>query len=923
MRPIELTISAFCSYTEKQTLRLDKLGEKGVYVITGDTGAGKTTIFDAITFALYSETSGNVRDKSMLRSKLADPKEPTVVRLVFEHRGRVYTVERGFKVQKKRDGSYEAKQTPYAELTFDDDAPPIADDKNVTKKIVEILGINREQFSKISMIAQGDFQKVLIAKTAKEREERKDILRRLFGTERFERFGDRLRGEEAALKKDLGAVYASIKQSVSELRCPEDSELYPQAERIKEGAPAAEALELLEKLIALDEKQESELSEQTEALAKQSEQLTAQIEKAAARESVQKSLAAAQEALLAQRERHDGLKAAHEAQQARLPEAEALSGRITIAQEALKKYEELEAESAKARAAEEKINSDEAQLIKQREAAAKLAQAVAQMKEEAEAVNGAQLDYVRLCAEGEKLAEESKKIALIKSEHARYQKLTELLKNAQKEYAAAKSKEIELRRSAEQLELSFFCEQAGIIAEQLVDGRACPVCGSTVHPQKAHKSDSAPTQAEVEQAKKSAQEAQDKAHQKELAHTKASADLAGAENTLKEKLAEVFGECPTEQAAQKADERLSELAQQKKQLDEKTEQANAKAARSRELSGLIPEKENSLAEKKQDIAELEKKLEGEKGGLKSLLLQIEAQKAKLEHPDKAAAEKALGGMTRALSELRSAIDAAAKAFSDCEKNISKLSGSADSLKQQLLSMEETADLRELSEKKSAAESKLSTLRSEGTAVNTRIEINRQKRLAIAKRGAEYDKVSEKLAWVSELAETVMPRENNKAQKSDLETYILMNYFDRVIGKANVHFLHMTAAKFELVQRVADEANGKLQLDVRNTHEDVVYGVESLSGGEQFVASLSLALGLSEVVQETAGGIRLDTMFVDEGFGTLDGAVLRRAMEALSSLADGNRLVGLISHVPELSNMLDKKIVVTKTDKGGSTAEIIV
>ncbi len=253
MRPLKLTISAFCSYIDEQVIDFEKLGRHGVYLITGDTGAGKTTIFDAITFALYGNASGETRTGNMLRSKMADEKKETFVELLFEHNGRKYTVKRRYKIVKRRNGVYESETTPEATLTFDDNSTPITKSTDVTNAINGILGINREQFVRISMIAQGEFSKILIAKTADECKERKQILRRLFGTEIYERFKNELDSETKRLKDEKKDTRIVLQQEIKNIRCDDGSSLSAKATDIENRAELDEPVvkEIIEELTAL------------------------------------------------------------------------------------------------------------------------------------------------------------------------------------------------------------------------------------------------------------------------------------------------------------------------------------------------------------------------------------------------------------------------------------------------------------------------------------------------------------------------------------------------------------------------------------------------------------------------------------------------------------------------------------------------
>ncbi|NLA88209.1 MAG: SMC family ATPase [Clostridiales bacterium] len=229
MRPITLTMSAFGPYAEKTVLELYKLGTQGIYLITGDTGAGKTTIFDAITFALYGEASGENREASMLRSKYATPETPTFVELVFEYAGKRYTIKRNPEYERPvKRGEGTTTQKADAELTMPD-GQVITKAKDVTNTVKEIIGIDRSQFTQIAMIAQGDFLKLLLAPT----EERKKIFRQIFRTELYQVLQDKLKEESAALSRQREALCSRIRQYIDDIVCKDDDVLSIELEKAK------------------------------------------------------------------------------------------------------------------------------------------------------------------------------------------------------------------------------------------------------------------------------------------------------------------------------------------------------------------------------------------------------------------------------------------------------------------------------------------------------------------------------------------------------------------------------------------------------------------------------------------------------------------------------------------------------------------
>jgi len=298
-------------------------------------------------------------------------------------------------------------------------------------------------------------------------------------------------------------------------------------------------------------------------------------------------------------------------------------------------------------------------------------------------------------------------------------------------------------------------------------------------------------------------------------------------------------------------------------------------------------------------------------------------KQKLGFSSKIDAENQISTLNNKIIEIEKSHSEALNALNENKEKISSLKSAGIEIQKRLSGG--NIDLDEENEKRIELEEKLEKLDIKSKAVHSRISSNSRSYENIVKRLDEIKKVEEKWIWMKSLSNTANGNISGK-EKIMLETYIQMTYFDRIINRANLRFMVMSGGQYELKRRVEAQNNRSqsgLELDVIDHYNGTERSVKTLSGGESFKASLSLALGLSDEIQSSAGGIRLDTMFVDEGFGSLDDESLSQAIKALSSLADGNRLVGIISHVSELKDRIDKQIVVKKEKTGGSNITLLV
>ena len=927
MRPIKLTVSAFGPYAGKTVLNLDELGANGLYLITGDTGAGKTTIFDAITYALYGEASGDTREVSMFRSKYADAETPTEVELVFSYDGKIYTVKRNPEYERpKTRGEGLTKQNAEATLEYPD-GRIVTKERDVTRAIEGIMGINRNQFMQISMIAQGDFLKLLHAST----DDRIRIFRQIFKTNLYDLLQKKLKQEASELGNQCESERNSIKQYIGGISCDEENVLSIDVRKAQTGLlPTDEVAELIDKLIKNDSKEYKELQDAIKKYDSELEVVNANLGKIEEHEKVKASLKKAEEDLEQERERQKTLQTAFDEEASRIPEREKLAGEKAKIEAEYPRYDVF------AELGEEIVKSDE--LITTQEQS--LTDDKAQYDEDAEIFEALKKEYEGLASAGEgkeklansldKATTRQDKLQSASEAFTARDNLRDELKGLQEEYTKAVTASEEASRSYEGKNRAFLDEQAGIIAGTLEDGMPCPVCGSTEHPCIAKKSESAPTEEQLKEAKAIAEEARKKAEEASSRCNTAKGKL----DTKTEELEKLVGELwpdlkdgPAEGSTEAEDLLAKEqksLAEQISKLEKAIFSEEKRIARRDELAKTIPESERELNTRKTDISNRDTELQSKKSALAEKKKQYEAEKQSLRFANKKKAEEEAQLLEKQVDEMKRSHD---KAQSDLQKSKESISGfesTIKSLKSQL-SSGCALDKDEELEKKTDIENKRSEDDAKSKAIHTRIDTNTQ---ALANIRAKSDSLSElekRYTWMKSLSNTANGNISGK-EKIMLETYIQMTYFDRIIDRANTRLMTMSGGQYELKRRREAENNRSqsgLDLDVIDHYNGTERSVKTLSGGESFKASLSLALGLSDEIQASAGGVKLDTMFVDEGFGSLDEESLDQAMRALSGLADGNRLVGIISHVGELKNRIDKQIIVTKDKSGGSRATIVV
>lgn len=933
MRPVKLLLSAFGSYATKTMIDFEQ-ARQGIFLITGDTGSGKTTIFDAITYALYGETSGGMRSGSMMRSQYAAEDEKTYVEFSFEYRGDVYQIRRNpeYRITKhlKNGKIKEQKVAAAVELTLPDGMVFPGKKKETDEKIAELIGLDVKQFTQIAMIAQGDFLKLLYTKT----EERKLIFSRIFQTTLYYRVQEELKKRFFALDEKLSYNRQAILQETARIRCM-DPEQKEQLRGLGEHTllPVEEYCALTGEICRRGKKEEKEEQKKLETVQGAVRELTGALAKALEQKKLKEQLMEAQTQLAEQEQRGTLLAEAKQktAEDRKKQEPELLEQQVA-AKQALERFDALEEKvKAEQKAKEALAAAKEAfAALEEKEKKLKetyeLSQQKLQQLQNTESRLAEAREKERICAQScQEIRELREGSRQWEREQKREQKCREKLLFAEQE---AKRLIYRYETDYEQ----FLFAQAGILAEHLNDGEPCPVCGATEHPKPAKLSAGAPSEACIRKEKEESEQAKKEREQCHLAFVAQGEKTQAAKNRCEEQwkrcveALKAQEQDVTDAAGQMPDTgQIEALLKQTGKLEAEAHE-KAEAVRKEDLARIQLQKQ--AEEQKEQLAALAAEVETERKAETSLeLAWLEKQKERavwqetLVYADKKEAEDVKNSLEARLKALQEAETLAQQAYHEWEKTCSLLRGTIAAGEKALKEgkEEDPEALREALEEKSglqkAAEKRLAELHSENG-------VNEAVLTELKKYAAQRKDMEQEAAVLEILSKTANGRLGGMA-KLDLETYVQRQYFRQIIAQANRRLVVMSQGQFVLKLKDSESAgkskNEGLDLSVYSLVTDTVRDVKTLSGGEAFMAALSMALGLSDIVQRTAGAVHLDMMFIDEGFGSLDDGAREQAIRVLRDLAGENGVVGIISHVAELKDGIEKKLIVKKTERGSTVS----
>lgn len=920
MRPLKLTMSAFGPYASVVEIDFSRFGQQGLYLISGDTGAGKTTIFDALTFALYGEPSGTNRDSGMFRSKYAESGTPTFVRLEFEYSGKKYVIERNPSYERPKErGEGMTVQNANATLLMPDGAP-VAGLKNVDVRIYDILGIDRTQFSQIAMIAQGDFMKLLFSKT----DERQKIFRKIFKTDLFVKLQEALKKDANELAGRCRAERAGIDQYVDGIECGPESRFNAMTAEAKARRMSVEdVMELLKSLIEEDTKVNDDLALEKATCEKLAREADARLKKAQEYANACRKIDADNEELEKSIKQLDVDKAALEERKKLMQAADDAANEIGKLEGLLPRYEAIES-------LQKEIDRLGCEITARNTARNTAVQEIAQTDAKLKALNE---ELKTLEDSGERLMAANSLKDNLKRQFDGLESLISDIRNLKVQENTLRRYQTALRQRMDEKTQAvlkyetayslFLSEQAGLLAMGLTEGTPCPVCGSTEHPSKARAAVDVPDQQKVRELK---EEADKLSANVEKGSNMCSAQMTTVKNLLNQvrtRLPEIagieeYGEDTETMVVFKRDEVKTACDEAEKSIGTLT----AKVKRKGTIQTGLPELEKSLKDMNEGLAEIDRNLSALNAEKEAKSAQMEQTVKEMPFRTRNEAERQINAYRERRTGILEDIRKSEEAVNSCNQKIAALKSGIDALKEQLTDTIEI-DVEAEGRKKGENEARCTVLDEAIRNIHARKVSNETTLARIGQKSQSLLVLEKEYAMKAVLSKTANGDLEGK-EKIMLETYVLMEYFDRIIARANTRFMSLSGGQYELKRRESagnNRSQSGLELNVIDHYNGSERKVESLSGGEQFKASLSLALGLSDEIQSSAGGIRLDTMFVDEGFGSLDEESLRLAMNTLGSLTEGNRLIGIISHVQALKD-IDRQILVRKDKFGGSSVEIV-
>ena len=874
MKPVKLVLSAFGPFAGETTVDFSSLGDNGIFLIAGDTGAGKTTLFDAISFALYGEASGGRerRKSRSFRSDYALPRTETYVELTFRHRGETWLVRRSPEyVRPKLSGEGTTVQSPKAMMTCPDSGVLVEGISEVNARIYELLGLTQDQFTRTVMIAQGDFLKILNATS----DERKALFQKLFNTSLHASLQKRLQDMNADCVREQESLAQRMRIAAGRIDpepdFPEREQLALYRTDVKYAGLLAECLARLTEgeraahkaALSRREKAAGEMDALTAALA-QGKAINADFEALRRTEKDLTDLLNAESAMQAQMQH---LTLARRAQ--RLAPEEALlndnARQMRRQQEVLRQAEEA------GKTAQEALPAAEAALRQAEGHGPEADQLLATARQLEDCIT-----VLREAAERQKKMKQAQdRLQILLSQSAK----------ADEAYTAAKE--------------GYYRSQAGLLAADLREGEPCPVCGATTHPHPAALTAESVTREAMEQADRRHRDAAES-----LNRAHAAWAVLQAEDEAGRARLQVLGIGPEEteeSLARRISDMTARVAQYRSAMDRCRGALN-------KLQLQTERSQTAAAQAREQLAALRSQSE-------ELNARFHAGLADAGFSDEAAYQEA-----RLPDEEIERLDRSLREYGERKKSAAD---QAAMLRERLQGQQPVAlpvleqQRQAWSEQKTAASREESTLASRLT-----LHEDALKELRSALR--QQKRHEQHWAVVRELYTCCagINQGGSRRAKLTFEAYVQQYYFKQVVAAANKRLTVLTDGMFTL--RCKEEARdlvrqSGLDLDVLDRSTGQWRDVTTLSGGESFLASLALALGLSDVVQAQSGAVRMEAMFIDEGFGTLDDNALRNAIQVLSGLADGKRLIGIISHVHELEERIDRQIIVRKTPKGSTLA----
>jgi exonuclease SbcC len=1011
MRPHFLEIQAFGPYIERQRIDFSKFVGGNLFLLHGPTGAGKTTIFDAMSCALFGYTTGG-REQQHMRSQFAPDNLPTVIKFCFRQRGNYYTAYYE-KRKRKRSDDFDEDRRFYRS---DENGNPLPNATVLTtasgirNEIGRLLHLNKKQFLQVVILPQGEFQKFLRANGG----DKEEILGAIFRTKRFDNLQEILKNQTRAIQSSLENLQSNFHAILSSINLPEGATIASYFDELKQRKKALE--EQLSKLQQENDAAQAAL-QQAKNLAADFEEFRKRQEEYNRHESTradydrQKATRAIAEKALSLAPQFKiltdlktNLKKAEEAKkviETTLAQTQKKLDKLIAVKQV---HENLKSQAEKARDEAQRLTEKlpdfekVSQLIEQvanlrkkiaqhQQEEQKIKEKLAQISQEQQALQAAVAAYQPLATDVPLL---ERQLADLKKQatewaHLRKEKeqLTQLEQRANADFSAYEAKRKDAliaRHKYDEAEQAWRSNQAALLAQTLTDGAPCPVCGSLEHPAPAQFTEKIVSNEQLkklaqhkEQAEKEAEDFQEKYNTAQIACEKQKSICQTLEQNLKN---DAWDETQLREQVQltekqlqqaqnarssleKAQKTLQDLVHTEKQIQEtaqkiaddlfglQTELSGEESSKNLLISQLPAEFPDAAAARKQ-IAALQKKyaaweqeqkriqnesetLQAEKSRCEGELNQLQAQTAEMtKRRRQLLAQVEQESVTKGFADAKDAyekiqqfseaqLDALQKAIERWEEKANQLKGAFEQAQQKIVGQQEPDLTTLIQQAQTAAESLSKAQKESGTIAQqiTHLEQVMQQLEDLRQKISEHEEKLRPLQQLSELAE------GKNGDKMKLHQFVLKFYFEQVLEAANLRLHQLSNGRYELHNDITAQKGKEidgLKMVIYDHHSGTTRPVENLSGGETFFTSLALALGLTDVITSQSGGIALESMFIDEGFGTLDNETLDLAIRTLSEIEGSQRLVGIISHVSELKERIPAKIEVKKERKGSKIVQ---
>ena len=921
MRPLKLKLSAFGPFAAETTVDFASLGNQGLYLIAGETGSGKTSLFDGIMYALFGRPSGAFRPDSSLRSDYAKPQIPTFVELEFLLRDENYLIRRTPKYIRPNLRGEGMTVQPAGAVMRLPDGTELQHSSAINRKVVELLGIDANQFLQIAMLAQGEFQKLLFNDTR----ERSQILRHLFHTDRYDQFQEALKAEERACAEELKLNAHKIRTALDSVQSKdeENKKIFADFAADQTPPPAVDVLPLFDRLDHADSVAIESLHEKKKLLDSQKQIKVGELAIAEKTHLARTDLAAAKNFIAQNRSKLDDLlerRNRWSAGGAGLGELRSLEIEIHLLENSLPNYDRLDEKKRDV----DRLNGEiVAETNKENSALARLkplVEALEKNQSKRDALGNVELKKQQAIDERTRLERRSGHLKALREKMEDRDEQTLKWNVSKKEHGRLTAECETARAKTTRLEREFLAAQAGLLAETLEPNLPCPVCGSTEHPCRAIVPDLAPTKDQLDEARTAADDLFDRASKEGTAAAQLLTKLEALHNEILLQTETLLG--PTQE-----DRTADELTSQIVLCTEDLAVAQTEAMRCETNVPLAETLDRQIISAQETVRTTNEELVTIRERLTELAQSVGAA---VSSRDEIATLLTCSGRVEAnkkIEELKNEKIKKEAEQSDAELAYAELlsqmkqnEGKIEPLERQIA--ETTAqNVEVLSAEIQAIDDALRRAEIELLAITPRRLATRTTRQTFSDAAAARDELIQQYAEIADLSNTM---NGASGEKIKLETYVQAAFFDRILSRANIWFYEMSQGKYELRRQKQSSdrrTSSGLDIDVFDRYIGTSRSVRSLSGGETFTAALSLALGMTDEIQSQVGGVKLDTLFVDEGFGTLSDSYRRVAVNQLASLAGSDRLVGVISHVSELKECITRQIVVSRRPEGDSQVSI--